>query len=340
MKEFNEAISFSDGRYEVPLLWKKDCGPDKLCDNERLAQKRLSCLSRRLNKDPKLLSSYNAALHEMEVSGIIQEVNSEEKIVPHPVYYLPHHPVVREASLTTKVRPVFDASAAGCNGISLNDCMEAGPSLVPSLVAILVRFRRWRVALTGDITKAFLQIRVRKEDQDVHRFLWDSEGRIRIMKFLRVPFGNKCSPFLLNATIKHHLSKFPHSRAVEELRENLYVDDWLSGTDSAEDGCVLYQEARAILMEASMPLSKSFSNDPVVSETLFKDEGMKLQDTVKILGLKWVRTSDCFSFEGLQIPVNLTTSKRVILSFLARLFDPMGFLTPYVMIAKILLQEV
>lgn len=66
---------------------------------------------------------------------------------------------------------MFDASAAGPNGFSLNDCLESGPSLIPDLVEILLRFRRWNVALTADITRAFLQIGVQRPDQDVHRFL-------------------------------------------------------------------------------------------------------------------------------------------------------------------------
>ena len=76
----------------------------------------------------------------------------------NPVFYLPHRPVVRADSTSTKVRPVFDASAKGVNGVSLNDCMEIGPKLIPDLLAILLRFRRWKFGLIADITKAFLQI--------------------------------------------------------------------------------------------------------------------------------------------------------------------------------------
>jgi hypothetical protein len=154
-------------------------------------------------------------------------------------------PIVKEFRLTTKIRPVFDASAKGIlNGISLNDCMETGPSLIPSLVDMLIRFRRWRIGVTAYITKVFLQIGVCSRDQEVHRFLWNENGTIKTMKFLRVPFGNTCSPFLLNATIKHHLSRYPESRAVSELNENLYVDDWLSGADFGDETCKLFQEAR------------------------------------------------------------------------------------------------
>ena len=110
--------------------------------------------------------------------------------------------------------------------------MEVGPSLIPNLVCVLLRFRRWKFAFCADITKAFLQIRVHIPDQNIHRFLWNLEGEIRVMRFERVPFENKASPFLLNATIQHHLSLFPETKAVSELKKNLYVDDFLSGADS------------------------------------------------------------------------------------------------------------
>nr|XP_027222490.1 uncharacterized protein LOC113814643 [Penaeus vannamei] len=103
--------------------------------------------------------------------------------------------LVKESSSSTKVRPVFDASATSYNGTSLNDCLESGPSLNADLVKVLVRFRKWKVALTADITKAFLQICVRPEDRDVHRFLWKCKDSIRMMRFVRVPFGNTSSPF-------------------------------------------------------------------------------------------------------------------------------------------------
>ena len=116
--------------------------------------------------------------------------------------------MIKESSSCTKVRPVFDASVAGRNGVSLNDCMEAGPNLVPSLPEILIRFRRRKIGLTAYITKVFLQVGISDSDRDVSRFLWKLDGTVRVMRFTRVPFGNKSSPFLLNATIKHHLETY------------------------------------------------------------------------------------------------------------------------------------
>ena len=81
------------------------------------------------------------------------------------------------------------------------------------------------------------------------------------MRFFRVPFGNKSSPFLLNSTIKHHLNTFQETPVILELKENLYVDYWLSGTDSEKEANDMFFEAKEIMPKASMPLAKWTSNN-------------------------------------------------------------------------------
>ncbi|KAK3873849.1 hypothetical protein Pcinc_021180 [Petrolisthes cinctipes] len=338
---FTEHVKFVDGRYEVTLPWKSDTARSQLQDNVKLAKKRLSNLCHRFQKDPRLKEEYDAVFRAYEKEGICEEVPPSQLKSIHPTYYLPHRPVVRESSSSTKIRPVFDASAAGYNGVSLNDCLDAGPSLNPDLVETLLRFRRWQVAFTADISKAFLQINVREDDRDVHRFLWQCGDQVRTMRFLRVPFGNKSSPFLLNATIKHHLQFFSHSEVVQELKENLYVDDWLSGADSIEEGKVKFTEACSILAKAGMTLTKWSSN----SKDMVGCFGCKTclnEGSVKVLGMQWEIEKDCFSFANYDVesqPEPIST-KRAVLSCIARLFDPIGFVSPFIMYVKILFQDI
>ena len=106
------------------------------------------------------------------------------------------------------------------------------------------------------------------------------------MRFVRVPFGNKSSPFLLNATIKHHLKLYPFSEVARELAENLYVDDWLSGADSTFEAIVKLNEACTLMKEAGMSLSKWSSNSKNLIDKF--DETFALYDeneSVKILGM-------------------------------------------------------
>ena len=73
--------------------------------------------------------------------------------------------------------------------------------------------------IMADIEKAFLQINIRSADRDACRFLWPEnpltvdedmlfQAKIKIYRFCRVSFGLNCSPFILNATIKEHLSMY------------------------------------------------------------------------------------------------------------------------------------
>ena len=166
---------------------------------------------------------------------------------------------------------MFDASAPGYYGISLNDWVETSPNLLPNIVEILVRFRRWLIGLSADITKAFLQIEVQRSDQDVHRFLWDCNGTIRTMRFVMLPFGNCSGPFLLNATIQYRLGLEPNCRLVEELKDNLYVDDCLTGADDVSDASYIIHLSTDIMRKAFIVLTKWCSNDREISEVLSRN---------------------------------------------------------------------
>ena len=146
---------------------------------------------------------------------------------------------------TTKVRVVYDASSK-VFGSSLNDCLHIGPSLNPYLFDILLRFRVHEVALTVDIEKAFLNIEITPENRDFLRFLWiddlDKESlEVMVMRFARVVFGVNSSPFILNATIRHHLNTcLPVDSALaRELLKSLYVDDYVSGDGDVDSAFVL-----------------------------------------------------------------------------------------------------
>ena len=335
LDQFKERITKSGERYSVSLPWKGNMA-DQLLSNKKGALKRLENLEVRFKKDTQLREQYYSIFAEMENHGIIEEVTAE---VSHsgPTYYMPHHPVVKESSTTTKVRPVFDASAKGYNGISLNDCMEAGPNFLPDLPALLIRFRRWKIGLTADVTKAFLQVGINPEDRDVHRFLLKmEEDKVREMRFTRVPFGNKCSPFLLMATIKHHLTTMPPSHTADEIEENLYMDDLISGCDSEKEGKQMFSEAQEIMGNAGMKLAKWGSNSEELCQK-FENKTF-VTDTLKVLGMQWQPDEDVFSFEGCAVPPDLCLTKRLVLSMIARLFDPLGFLNPFVIRAKCLFQ--
>ena len=132
--------------------------------------------------------------------------------------------------------------------------MLTGPNLLANLTEVLIRFRRYKIALVADIEKAFYQISVAKKDRDVHRFFWEFEGKLRIMRFCRLPFGNTASPFLLIATLQNHIKALPVSHVTRELLQNMYMDNLLSGADSVSEVYDLIRKSSVIMNQAGMNL--------------------------------------------------------------------------------------
>jgi len=164
-------------------------------------------------------------------TGIIEEVPMSQRGEGH---YLPHRPVVKGNS-TTRLRPVFDASAWEQGQPSLNQCLEKCFNFIEIILAILLRFQLHQVAVIADIKRAFLQVSPGKEDRDFLIFLLvNAEGDLRIFRHTHVKFGVTSSPFLLDAVIDLHLKRFLaeseqnewHDRdLIEKLRNSFYVDN-------------------------------------------------------------------------------------------------------------------
>ena len=125
-----------------------------IADNFGTAENRFSQLVRKLQRNPILYHRYNDVIQEYLSEGIVEIVHG--KTSENPIYYLPHPAILKEQRATTKLRVVFDASSHARDSLSLNDCLLTGPNLNPYLLSILVKFRQYRIALTADITKAYI----------------------------------------------------------------------------------------------------------------------------------------------------------------------------------------
>ena len=111
---------------------------------------------------------------------------------------------IKASSSTTKLRVVYDGSAPTTSGWSLNDTLAVGPMLHPTLDRILLKFRTYRVALSGDIGKMYREILLSPADQRYHRFLWRSQVDEPVKPYCmnRVTFGVTCSPYLSVQTLQ------------------------------------------------------------------------------------------------------------------------------------------
>ena len=101
--------------------------------------------------------------------GYWRKVGKDEAIPPE-TWHLPHFPVIRMEKSTTKVRIVFDCSAK-TDGVSLNDIIDPGPKLQRELFDVLLRFRRYTVALACDIKEMYLQVAIEEKDRPFFQVL-------------------------------------------------------------------------------------------------------------------------------------------------------------------------
>ncbi|GFX27148.1 integrase catalytic domain-containing protein [Trichonephila clavipes] len=137
------------GRYEVALPFKIE---GQLRDNRGLTLKRLKRTCKKTG-EKNSLKEYASIFGEWEALKIIGRVTETE--IETDAYYLPHIAVFI-ISETTKIRPVFDATAREGNNPSLNDCLLKGPNLIELIPDILIKFRMYPIGLSADIEKAFL----------------------------------------------------------------------------------------------------------------------------------------------------------------------------------------
>ena len=108
---------------------------------------------------------YHHIMQDQISTGIMEQVPAQP--TGEIVHYVPHQAVDGDHAETTKMRIVYDCSSrANAQSPSLNDCLETGPPLQPLLFDILLRNRMQKYYVTGDIQKAFLQIRVHEQDRD------------------------------------------------------------------------------------------------------------------------------------------------------------------------------
>ena len=366
-----DTIRACDGRYEVSLPWKEQHA--LLPDNYALAVSRLVSVLKRLRGNPKLFAEYNRIIEEQSLQGIISDVDPHAPVQVGRLHYLPHHPVVREDKQTTKVRIVYDASAKP-TGPSLNDCLHAGPSLISDIPDVLMRFRYHQIALAADIEKAFLMVQVAKADRDVLRFLWindptSEDPNIVVKRFNRVVFGVTSSPFLLNGTVRHHVSNYEveDPQFVNDFLSSLYVDDFNGGKDSVPEAFQLYTKAKSSMKEGGFNLRKWISNSEKLMQWINQEEGVPIMEASmvseedktytqtqlgvnnstiscerKILGLNWDVEKDTFMFYFdwlVQFASELPLNKRSVLKVVAKLYDPLGLISPLFITVKALFQD-
>ena len=258
-----------------------------------------------------------------------------------------HHTLLHKPD---KVRIVFDC-AAKYNGLSLNDALMKGPHLMNNLTGVLTRFREKEIALVADVEAMFHQVRVDPMHTNALRFLWWENGNVNqepiICQMLVHLFGATSSPSCANFSLRQTALEFGHhyDPVISSIvNNNFYVDDCLVSLSSVQEASYVYHNLTKLLERRGFHLTKWITNNErVLSEIPESERSTKAQQYLlgnqtddRILGIQWKVNEDQFTFD-IKIP-NKPFTRRGLLSTVASLFDPLGFVAPVLLEAKRLLQ--
>ncbi|XP_065088587.1 uncharacterized protein LOC135710066 [Ochlerotatus camptorhynchus] len=263
-----------EGRYMVHLP-RRSNSDELIGYSKSMALNRFNLLERRLERNPELKEEYHKFMAEYLSLGHMRRVQDSRKNQSKG-YYLPHHPVVKEASTTTKVRVVFDASSKTSTGFSLNEALLVGPVVQDDLLSIILRFRTFLVALVSDIAKMYRQVLLHPDDTLFQRILWrfSQSDPIEIFELMTVTYGLSPSFFLATRTLQQLAidEGSTYSLAGPNLVKNFYVDDFIGGAQTIEDAVQLRTELSELLKKGGFELRKWTSNQLSVLSGLSSDE--------------------------------------------------------------------
>ncbi|KAK9502520.1 hypothetical protein O3M35_011289 [Rhynocoris fuscipes] len=338
----------ASGRYIVPLPFHShelgvSCGT---------ATRQFLRLEQRLLRQPDLYAAYREFMRDYLESKHMEPVDPNTEPPEYEPYYIPHHAVHRPDDPPTKLRVVFNASCPSSNGKSLNSLLHVGPKLQADISTLLLRFRTHRYVFTADIRQMYRQILVDRSQRDYQRILWrfSSDAPITHFRLNTVTYGVTSAPYLALRTL-HQLAadegdKYPLAKTA--LSNEIYVDDLLTGCASISDALHLRQELQELLMAGGFELRKWASNHPTLLQDIPPDHCRQMvsedpllldrDPIIKILGLGWNPASDNF-FYAVRLSEAANT-KRTVLSQMARIFDPLGWLTPITFTAKLFFRKI
>ena len=223
-----------------------------------------------------------------------------------------------------------------------------GPRLQDDLFEILHRFRFHRIGLTADVEKMYRQIALAKPDKDYHRILWceQKSHSIQTLRMTRVTYGVRSSAHQSVRALQEVATAEPDPETSPVILRDFAVDDPLTGETTVERALQFQKRITQQLSKAGFNLRKWSSNSSEFMRALPANlqeapEAYTIDDknhSIKVLGIKWIPISDHFKFTTQPFDVKEPT-KRQLLSNIAKLYDPLGWLAPAIIGFKLLIPE-
>ena len=329
-------------------------------DNRELALKLLLKLEERLRKT-NMAEKYCELIQDFIKRGIIRLLTKEEMDAYNgPRWYVSHHEVLKEGSTSTPLRLVVNTSLR-FNGLSLNEILIKGPNSLNSLFSVLLNFRRYPVALIGDVKKMYHSIKTTEKERHVRRILWrDMKGDREPQTYgiETVTFGDRPAATISAVALKETAEIFKHINedAAQKIKEDTYVDDLLTGAEDVEETISLKNNIEAILSKANFKTHRFVISGDSAENMSLVGSG----EVSKVLGVGYDPQRDAFtvqvrlnlskkvrgvrkekdlSNEDIQNLLDRKLTRQMLMGITASCYDPHGLLAPITVQPKIELRE-
>lgn len=338
----------TDGRYVVKIPFRNN-DLMHLGDSYNIALKRFLRLEEKLRKNPQVKQQYDQFMAEYLKLGHMEILENFNPNLPH--YFVPHHAIEKPDSTTTKLRVVFDFSCPTSTGYALNDLILVGPPLQQDLIDIVLRNRLFMYALSGDIEKMFRQVWIHEDYQLFQLIIYRDpiSNELIIIKLKTVTYGNAAAPYqstkVIDVLVQDESMNFP---AAAKSKKDIFVDNVFTGSNDVGEMIELRRQLTQMFATAGMKLRKWSSNHPDILQDILPEdlestttlENSACNEVIKTLGILWDPNHDNFHFKLKDIDTSFTTiTKRLALSMISSLFDPLGILSPLIINAKIFMQK-
>ena len=358
VKQMESTVRWDESvkRYRVGLPWKH--GREHAArilnalDSDKMALDRLKRSANRLHRDPERRKITFETMRKFVDEGKVKPVDPAEhhKCPPHiPKWTIPIH-IADKPGKPGQVRVCHDCRAP-VKGICLNDFLLDGPDLGRNINGIVMRFRGGgEVALGADIRGFFHEVYITEEDERVFRYWWFTDERMtdeELNGFLGHVFGAKSSGFVATWCLRHHIQVNANrycEDVVEAVMWNFYVDDLVISKGDVEAARSFRIRVTKALADGGFDLCKWRSSHPAAlvdsPEDALPEAPEGPEPIGKILGIDYRFGADEFCFVSCAAKAcKPVVNKRGLLSAMHALYDPMGFLSPFVIRARMLFQE-
>jgi len=331
--------------------------PESLPDNYSQALAMLKSTESRLLKNKEAARLYQEQIQDMIDRGVCRKLSEEEILIwIGAIFYICHLSVSNPKSKSTPNRIVFDSSKE-YQEVSLNNMCYKGPNAyVNNLVGLLIRWREDRVAVVGDLKKMFNSVFLEDVEQHCHRWLWrylDTSKQPEIYVMTRVNMGDRPAGAISTEAVYKTADLFvaDSPRAADMLKNGSYVDDLIDSVSNTEEAKSLAWEAETMLKKGGFIVKfwtfsgQKFEDDNGLSSVLgigWKPETDQIVFKVTLnFSAKRSGVHVCPDLTAQEVPegIPLKLTRRMVLSQVMKMYDPLGLLSPFTLQAKVFLRE-